>query len=529
MLDNLRVGPRRGLRVAAAGVLIAMSCAVAHAQAEPPAGRVTLGEDGAVQRDGVAFRAIGVNYFDAFYRVLKDPSDISYNAGFAALAERGIPFCRFMACGFWPVDWNLYFADKEAYFAKLDAVVASAEMHGIGLVPSLFWAYYTVPDLVGEPCNRLGDPNSATIAFIKQYTEEVVSRYKDSPAIWAWELGNEYSLAIDLPNASEHRPPTWTNLGCPATRSEEDELTHAMVTVAAQAFAEAVRLHDPHRPITPGHSMPRPSQYHQRTEGTWGQDTRAQYQTSIVDLTPDANDLASIHYYPESAANRFGEGAPPTITELLELAHTAVRAQNKALFLGEFGISAQAYGGDATQIEAAFRTALGAVRQSPVDLAAVWVYDFSGQDDDWNIHPDNARGWMLEAVGRANDTDGDGLSNYDEVTNALGSVTDPWNPDTDGDGLTDHEEIHAYGTNPTREDTDGDGLSDYDEIHVYGTDPRNPDTDGDGAEDGWEVRRGSDPLDPESVPPVPAAAAGAAALTIGALAWAGMRRLARKR
>ncbi len=43
-------------------------------------------------------------------------------------------------------------------------------------------------------------------------------------------------------------------------------------------------------------------------------------------------------------------------------------------------------------------------------------------------------------------------------------------------------------------DSDGDGLSDYDEINIYGTDPLNPDTDGDGYNDGEEVSAGYDPL-----------------------------------
>lgn len=43
-------------------------------------------------------------------------------------------------------------------------------------------------------------------------------------------------------------------------------------------------------------------------------------------------------------------------------------------------------------------------------------------------------------------------------------------------------------------DSDGDGLSDWQEV-VYGTNPYNPDTDGDGLSDGWEVEHETDPLD----------------------------------
>ena len=45
--------------------------------------------------------------------------------------------------------------------------------------------------------------------------------------------------------------------------------------------------------------------------------------------------------------------------------------------------------------------------------------------------------------------------------------------DTDGDGLSDYDEIYIYGTSPYLEDTDGDGISDYDEI-MRGSDPNCP-------------------------------------------------------
>lgn len=95
------------------------------------------------------------------------------------------------------------------------------------------------------------------------------------------------------------------------------------------------------------------------------------------------------------------------------------------------------------------------------------------------------------------DTIGDGIPDVWK----LHYFSDIWSTDASatndflGDGLTNYDE-YLHGTNPTMLDTDGDGLSDYDEIHVYGTDPTNPDTDGDGLPDGWEVEHGFDPLDP---------------------------------
>lgn len=98
------------------------------------------------------------------------------------------------------------------------------------------------------------------------------------------------------------------------------------------------------------------------------------------------------------------------------------------------------------------------------------------------------------ALSGTGDSDGDGLTNEREA--ALG--TDPLNPDTDGDGLSDGDEVDVYQTDPLNPDTDGDGLTDGDEIQIHQTDPRNPDTDGDGRSDGDEIAGGSDPRNPDT-------------------------------
>ncbi len=85
------------------------------------------------------------------------------------------------------------------------------------------------------------------------------------------------------------------------------------------------------------------------------------------------------------------------------------------------------------------------------------------------------------------DPDGDGL---DDLTEALGTLTDPTKADSDTDGLADGWEV-ANDYDPLdpadgQADSDGDGLSFSAELHEQ-TDPENEDTDGGGVSDGFEV------------------------------------------
>jgi hypothetical protein len=97
---------------------------------------------------------------------------------------------------------------------------------------------------------------------------------------------------------------------------------------------------------------------------------------------------------------------------------------------------------------------------------------------------------QTEAARLVGDTDGDGLTDGDEINI---HNTDPNNPDSDGDGLNDGDEINRHGTDANNPDSDDDGLTDGEEVNVYSTDPNNPDSDGDTLLDGEEVENATDP------------------------------------
>jgi outer membrane protein OmpA-like peptidoglycan-associated protein len=70
------------------------------------------------------------------------------------------------------------------------------------------------------------------------------------------------------------------------------------------------------------------------------------------------------------------------------------------------------------------------------------------------------------------------------------------NADTDGEGLSDGDEVLNYKTDPLKADSDGDTLTDANEINKHKTDPLKPDTDDGTVNDNLEVSRGSNPLNP---------------------------------
>lgn len=380
-------------------VAICLLWAAAALAAKPFPG-LTVSDEGALLKDGRPYRGMGMNYFNAFLRRLKDPEDTSYRPGFRALSEREIPFVRFAACGFWPVEWRLYREDKAAYLSMLDDVVRAAEETGIGLIPSLFWFSACVPDIVGESRGAWGDPESKTIAFMRQYIADVVPRYVNSPAIWAWEFGNEYDLAADLPNAATHRPYVHPRLGTPAERTEKDDMTTDMVVTAYREFAKAVRQDDPHRAITTGNSLPRPAAHHMLTEGSWTHDTREQFQQRLILTSPDPIDLVSVHVYPFDPEARFD--GKTTYEEILSLAMAACQKAGKALFVGEFGAADDGKHGGPEGPKHENRVLVDAIVNSGVPLAAIWVYDLEQQADTFSITPENDRAYLLELVADAN-------------------------------------------------------------------------------------------------------------------------------
>jgi hypothetical protein len=283
------------------------------------------------------------------------------------------------------VNWGLYQTNRAEYFTRLDKVIKLAETHQIGLIPSFFWHQPTISDLVGEPVNQWGNGSSKTVKFMCAYTREIVMRYQNSPAIWAWEFGNEFNLPASLPNAAQHRAPIVPQLGTAATRSDQDDLSFQDIRLALQEFAREVRRHDPHRLILSGNAFPRPSAWHQQHEGSWKSDSVAQ----LVEMLLADN--------PSPVSSLSGRLYSTNDLVLLKPAMEQARQSGKPLIIGEFGVEGMMT--DASRKQ--FQEWLNALDASEVPLAALWVFDFSSQKT-WSVTADNDRKEQLSLIGGMN-------------------------------------------------------------------------------------------------------------------------------
>jgi hypothetical protein len=376
--------------------VLSQCAAHSKAAAGPPGLYV---HDGVLMHGGQPYHGVGINYFSVFSRLIENPNDDSSLNSLKRLQAAGIPFVRFMACGFWPRDWRLYQTDPDEYFRRLDLVVRAAEEAHIGLIPSLFWHYPTVPDLVSDPIDQLGRRDSKTTRFIHKYIEQVVTRYKDSSAIWGWEFGNEYSLSADLPNAATQRPQVVAELGTPKIRSAHDELSSAVLNDAFIDFAKEVRKYDASRMITSGNAIPRQSAWHNTREKSWKPDDARQSIEILLRDNPDPLDTLSVHIYPD-ADSKYPAHCKD-IPTLMHFLAAAAREAKKPLFIGEFGPLPRA-GEDVAMQRKAIEQILQSIERENVPLAALWVFDLESQDGIFNVTFKNSRGGFIEMIAESN-------------------------------------------------------------------------------------------------------------------------------
>jgi len=397
-----------------AGLLVAslvIFCMQHSIYSSEPYGGVPLRvENGVFIRNGKEYSGIGVNYFDLFRRLIEKGVIREERIGpviekFSALKKYHVPFVRFAACGFYPVEVKLYQQSPDKYFALMDKIVKQAEIENIGLIPSLFWQYFAVPDLVGEHISKWGDSESQTRNFMREYTTRFVERYKHSPAIWGWEFGNEYVLEADHPQ--DIKPDQWVipALGTALKRTNEDKLSSVALISMYEEFSRLVRGLDPHRPIFTGDAIARASSYNLSQKLGWKPDTTEEWSKFLESINPGNMNSLSVHvYYPKKKvpANSVYGIRLLSLDGQLGLLENISMQSKKPIWLGEFGCSTEE-----DSVEERYKNVdefIKLIKKHKIGLAAYWVYDCDNpQLKAWNATENNENASILNLIKEANE------------------------------------------------------------------------------------------------------------------------------
>ena len=349
---------------------------------------ITVDANGVMKLSGKDVYLAGVNCYNLFNQCFGDFSATKAKQTLDVLKENGVPLVRFN-CGGYSYDYiQLYMQNPTAYLDLLCQIADYARELEIGLIPSFFWLYYAVPDYYDEPLKSWGCADSQTVQFLCDYTTAVVSRLKDSKAIFAWEFGNEFNLSCDLPNVTEHLPALPPHSTRKA-RTEADYLSAEDVSYALTRFSQTIRgLDDSGRMITSGNATLRPSQYNQLKYNTWEQDSYEEYKQITAMFTPEGVNTISEHVYFQSQTT-FGQ--PLSLSQYLSYVTQAAKEQKKAYFVGEWG-------GGSSEDMSYYREIGNDFVDASVQVCLLWNFNLEEGAVEYSFSADSSRGRKLFAV-----------------------------------------------------------------------------------------------------------------------------------
>jgi hypothetical protein len=345
---------------------------------------------------GKPYRAMGLNYNSCFLTLLKKPENRSFEKGFRILREDfQIPFIRYMACGYGHRSWKLYDQNPEEYFSRMDLIVREAESQQLGLIPSMLWRLLDVADYQNETLNALGDKSSRTRVFIRGYVRDFVQRYKDSPAMYGWEIGNENLLMADLPKFN-HLPPAKAGSG--VARTPEDKMTRTMMLETYRDIHQVIREIDPHRIIVTGDSISRAQAWNNVNNDAWKQDSREEWLERFSDDTPSEFSVVSFHLYAE-ADKKYFKGENVSLEEVVQTIARSCEIQKKPIWCGELGMP-----GTDEEAMIMHSRMMQSIEFNNIAISAIWNFVPEGSyQKEWDIMPYGERLTMLEDVQALNE------------------------------------------------------------------------------------------------------------------------------
>ncbi len=358
---------------------------------------ITVSQNGTLTMNGKPFYAYGIN--DYTLQALWTPSGdgYQYDVTFSVMKKYGIPMVRMSMMEPFSAIISRYDEDPEGVvdelLKKTDQVIKAAEKYQIGIIGSL---YFGCDPVEGEKRMAWGDPNSKTLKTLKSIAYDVVQRYKDSPAIWGWEVSNEINLLADMPNPYDPGN---------AITSQEGQ---TMIREIAASIREA----DPYRMISTGDALHREHIYplHQLTQNVgedhlwdliWGNSsTTEQFKQMVKYMTPQPANVVSFHMGCTAEDYVFMlQEEIFTAQEVMELYVEIAKESKQGLYFGEFGdCGPLTLEGKMEYVVQNFPRFLNNMVTAGIQLGTMW--QFNGENA--YISDEGLLSYMLNEVGKVN-------------------------------------------------------------------------------------------------------------------------------
>lgn len=331
--------------------------------------------NGRIASNGVPIHRIGVNCPDLMWNWLTgsitSTASVVYTTQarvhqtLADIAARNLGIIRFLVTGYRTKSFaNGFVNNQAAFLSQMDMIVTEAENAGCLLIPSLFFSPALIPPYVSENLRQYGVTGSATQTTMATVVSVIVNRYKNSPAIAAWEFMNESDIRTTNPPSVPNYS-TDTSMNQPASWTTADGWDNNTARDATTYFNSIVKAADPLRMTMSGHMGWRSTQ-----------DVKTNGILSFLNnrLLDDRTDTIGFHAY--SGVGFYGVGGNSYLgmSSFLKTLIAHGRGNNKPVVIGEFGTPANGAYDGVTGGANCMKYITDYILDAEPDLAMAWAY-----------------------------------------------------------------------------------------------------------------------------------------------------------